>query len=166
MRTSTCRLSLLTLALAATLAVPCVGSGAHATGWLASVAQTAPETSGVDLLSQAWSWFRGLWPMAGCILDPNGGCVSYAGTPAHARRAGAPYRPAEGCILDPNGGCASYAARPAHTRRAGAPYRPAEGCGLDPNGACGSSIAVPPAVAGSNRRSRAGTSATRGSERR
>lgn len=135
MRTSTCRLSLLTLALAATLAVPCVGSSAHATAWSGPVARTALETSGVDLLSQAWSWFKGLWPNAGCILDPNGGCVSYAATPTV-------------------------------TRHAGAPYRSPAGCGLDPNGACGSNIAAPPAVAGSNRRSGAGKSATRGTERR
>jgi hypothetical protein len=43
-----------------------------------------------------WSQLTGLWEKEGCIIDPNGGCVTGQNTAETDA----------GCILDPNGGCA------------------------------------------------------------
>jgi hypothetical protein len=117
------RRSLAVLMLAAILLVPCAASAApRSTGEL--------RTPSSGFLPQLWSLIAGLWPDAGCILDPSGLCKGTQGTAA-------PVPPAsldEGCGIDPDGRCKG-------TQGTAAP-KPAsldEGCILDPNGRCGSS---------------------------
>lgn len=107
------RAALLALALSGTLAVP-PAAAAALPGSVLTVSAVGPGA--LDWVSGTWSWLRGVWPEAGCILDPNGGCLTNA-----------PVRPQDGCGIDPNGRCLGRARRP----------RPTEGCGIDPDGHCG-----------------------------
>jgi hypothetical protein len=69
-----------------------------------------------DAVTRFWSLLSSLWAEAGCILDPNGGCLpDQTPQPLLPQTDG-------GCIIDPSGGCS----RP----------QPDEGCILDPSGRC------------------------------
>src|SRR5437764_788857 len=83
------RLALFTLALA--LATPwLVMAAPHPVAKGAIQAPSAPSS----LLSLWSGWLTRLWADAGCIIDPDGRCVTGPRTDA-------------GCIGDPNGGCKS-----------------------------------------------------------
>jgi len=64
-------------------------------------AQSAPASS--NLLARARSFLLSLWSEEGCMIDPNGRCLT--DTP----QASAPQRlqSEEGCMIDPNGRCRS-----------------------------------------------------------
>jgi hypothetical protein len=145
------RVTLLVLVLVIAVVVPGSALEPSLRGGIVSL-PVAVGVGGGPLLSQAWSWFKALWPDAGCLLDPDGRrCATVAPAP----------RPDEGCMLDPNGKCAAGASRVAAPRpdagcmidpngkcsagasRVAAP-RPDEGCQLDPDGRCRASAAPTP----------------------
>src|SRR5262249_5985695 len=97
--------------LAALLAAP-LASAAPPPGGSPPVA-----ASGVgvipDVLSQFWSYLKGIWSKEGCHIDPDGRCVTTA--------------VGSGCQIDPNGRCVTGTA----------PVTSADvGCQIDPFGRC------------------------------
>jgi hypothetical protein len=101
MRASSSFKAVLGLALALTLALPCLAGAASLPG---RTQAAGVGSSGGHLLAQAWSWLRSLWPEEGCGIDPSGGkCASQSPAP--------PVRPDEGCGIDPNGKCQMTPAR-------------------------------------------------------
>ena len=101
MRASSSFKAVLGLALALTLALPCLAGAASLPG---RTQAAGVGSSGGHLLAQAWSWLRSLWPDAGCVIDPNGGkCVSQAPTQTA--------QPDGGCVIDPDGKCRISPAR-------------------------------------------------------
>jgi hypothetical protein len=136
-------LALLALAASGTLAVS-PAAGAALPGSVLSVSATT--LGGWDWVSRTWSWLWGVRPEAGCIIDPNGGCVTKApvrsqdgcGMDPNGRCLGRAHRlrPTDGCGIDPNGHCGGKASRP----------RPSAGCGIDPNGHCGGLNPIGPTV--------------------
>jgi hypothetical protein len=98
MRASLSLKALVAVALALSVAVPCLGAAAKPAGKSASVA-----ASGGHHLADAWTWLRSLWPSEGCGLDPNGGkCTPAAPAPPPVRLDG-------GCGIDPDGQCGAAA---------------------------------------------------------
>ena len=94
MRASSSLKALIAVALALSVAVPCVAGAAQETRRPASVA-----ISGGHHLADAWNWLRSLWPSEGCGMDPNGGkCIPAAPAPPPVRLNG-------GCGIDPDGRC-------------------------------------------------------------
>jgi hypothetical protein len=76
----------------------------------------APGISAADSsLDSLWSFLTGAWRKAGCMIDPDGHCVT-GSTPAG---------PDAGCRIDPDGLCVNK-------RR----VTLKEGCRIDPDGRC------------------------------
>lgn len=97
------RRSKVALVLAAGLVALVVsGPNAPAVQFLAAGTGAAAnaDPGGVAWFWQVLSSLGGIRPEAGCVLDPNGGCVHRP-----ARRI--PGRSGVGCRLDPNGRCVS-----------------------------------------------------------
>jgi hypothetical protein len=68
--------------------------------------------SATPVLEPLWRFLGSLWGEEGCILDPNGRCLTASSAGVDA-----------GCIIDPNGRCSPAA-------------QAAAGCIIDPDGRC------------------------------
>jgi hypothetical protein len=87
-----------------------------------------------DVLSLAWSFITGGWMKEGCMIDPDGRCVT-------------PVQTKEGCTIEPDGRCVAsspvlHQKAPAnntsgsHGRTRRPALRTKEGCQVDPGGRC------------------------------